>query len=136
MNEALLLVAHGSPDPDWRAPLERIHTRLRTLAPQRRVELAYMEFLEPSIAHAAAKLVDEGFTQIRVVAMLLSGGGRHFKRDIPALVATVAAQHTSARIYLDPAAIGTYASIIEAMATQLLDLPSLSPSGELLPGRG
>ena len=125
MSDALLLVAHGSPDPDWRVPLERIHARVSALAPERRIVLAYMEFLEPSIADAAARLVAEGATRIRVVAMLLSGGGRHFKRDIPALVEQVAASHPDAHVFLDPAAIGTYDAIVDAMAAQLLDLPSL-----------
>ena len=133
MSEALLLVAHGSPDPDWRAPLERIHARAQALAPTRRIELAYMEFLEPSIADAAARLVADGFTRVRVVAMLLSGGGRHFKRDIPALVEAVDASHSDAHVFLDPAAIGTYDAIVEAMAAQLVDLPSLpSPDGQQL----
>src|SRR5262249_7300946 len=39
----LVLIAHGSPDPDWRAPLDDALGELRRSLPTRRIELAFLD---------------------------------------------------------------------------------------------
>jgi len=120
VREALVLVAHGSPDPDWGRPLVALRDRLRTLAPERRVELAYLDHLQPSLAALAADLVAAGIHDVTVLSAFLSPGGNHIKRDIPALVDDVAQAHPQLRIQLVPGALGAEREAIEALARAAL----------------
>lgn len=113
---ALVLLAHGSPDPDWRVPLEQLRVELATLLPGRRIELAFLDHLAPSLSQAVAALAADGETLVRVLAAFLSPGGNHLKRDIPQLVALVAREHPSVRIELQPGALGAEPEPIAAMA--------------------
>lgn len=119
---ALLLVAHGSPDPDWRAPLERVAERARALAASRPVELCFMERSEPSLSQAVERLVGDGHHRIRVVAVLLSGGGRHFKQDLPRAVEELAAKHPEVELTLAATPAGAHTGVIHALAAAVLEL--------------
>ena len=90
---ALILVAHGSPDPDWRRPLERL-VELLAVELGDAVALAYLAHA-PGIEDVIAKLEQAGHRRVLVVAALLSPGGRHVKQDIPDAVA--AARASAAR---------------------------------------
>ncbi len=116
---ALVLLAHGSPDPDWRRPLEAVRDRARTLAPERTIELAFMDFVAPSLPEVVAALAPT-HARIDVVAAFLSPGGNHLKRDVPALVARVAAQHPALDLHLVPGALGEAPDVIEALAAAAL----------------
>ena len=113
---ALVLVAHGSPDPDWGRPLVALRDRLRTLAPERRVELAYLDHLQPSLSALAAELEATGIRDVTVLSAFLSPGGNHIKRDIPALVEDATRAHPQLRMRLVPGALGTERESIEALA--------------------
>ncbi|MCR9161010.1 MAG: sirohydrochlorin chelatase [Nannocystaceae bacterium] len=123
MTPPIVLIAHGSPDPDWRAPLERVaevaNARAGSDGPQ--VVLAYMDFIEPSLSEVVAELAARGATEVRVVAAFLSAGGRHLKRDVPRLVAEVDAATAGVRVHLVPGALGDDAGVIEALAAAALD---------------
>lgn len=116
MNAALVLLAHGSPDPDWRAPLERVVQVIRATDPAVVVELAFMDFIAPSLQEVVTQLAAQGSTRIRVVAAFLSAGGRHLKRDVPKLVAEVAASHPDIEVTLVPGALGDAPQVIDALA--------------------
>ncbi len=118
---ALLLIAHGSPDPQWRAPLEAVHARARELAPDRQVELCYLERSEPGVAPAVEALYAEGHREIRAVALLLSGGGRHMKKDIPEALSLLEARLPGLKVELVPNPAGARAEVIEALARAALD---------------
>ncbi|MEM6292385.1 MAG: CbiX/SirB N-terminal domain-containing protein [Myxococcota bacterium] len=123
MTAPIVLIAHGSPDPDWRRPLERVAEAANALSAERSgptVVLAYMEFIAPSLADVTAALVRDGATEVRVVAAFLSAGGRHLKRDVPKLVADVDAAHPGARIHLVPGALGDDDGVVAALAAAAL----------------
>ncbi len=126
MPQPLILVAHGSPDPDWRRPLEALESRLRSLAPDRPVRMAYMDFLEPSLPQAARALADAGHETALVIAAFLSPGGRHIKRDIPALVEQVNGEVEGITLRLAPGALGEDPDVIEALATASLRVAGLT----------
>lgn len=113
---AIVLVAHGSPDPDWRRPIDALARRLREREPQRAVEVAYLGFLEPSLPQAVARLVAQGHRHVLVLAAFLSPGGKHIKEDVPRLVAEQAAAHPEMRIELRPGALGAEPEVVEALA--------------------
>ena len=90
---AIVLVAHGSPDPDWRRPIDAVAGRLAEREPGRAVQVAYLGFLEPSFEQAVGLLVAQGHRHVLVLSAFLSPGGRHIKEDVPKLVAEQAAVH-------------------------------------------
>ena len=112
----IVLLAHGSPDPDWRAPLDEALARARALLPGRRIELAFLDHLAPNLPGLVAALASEGTTHVRVIAAFLSPGGNHLKRDIPQLVTTIARDHPTTRIELVPGALGAEPELIDALA--------------------
>ena len=82
---AIVLFAHGSRDPLWRAPIEAVAERIRTLAPGAAVACAYLEYTEPTLETVVAQLAGSGATAIAVWPMFL-GTGRHARDDLPRLV--------------------------------------------------
>ena len=48
-SECLVLLAHGSRDPQWRVPFERIVDAVQGQSGKTKVRLAYMEFIEPTL---------------------------------------------------------------------------------------
>ena len=82
----LLLFAHGSRDPRWRAPFEALEATLRCELGEDRVRLAYMEFAGPTLPDAAAEAVRDGVATLRVLPLFLSAGA-HVATDIPAQTA-------------------------------------------------
>jgi sirohydrochlorin cobaltochelatase len=88
----LLLFAHGSRDPRWRAPFERLEASLRgALGDECVRRLAYMEFVGPTLLDAAADAERDGKRVLRVLPLFLSAGA-HVATDIPAQAAEVRRQ--------------------------------------------
>jgi sirohydrochlorin cobaltochelatase len=110
LREGLVLVAHGSRDPEWSRPVERLAAALEKKLPAAAVALAYLEH-GPSIEEALAALVAKGVGSIRVVPVFLGAGG-HVKQDIPRLVAAAA---VAVPVSVEPP-IGEQAALIEAIA--------------------
>ena len=113
MKQGLVLLAHGSKDPEWSRPFERIAATLEKKLPAVAVALAYLEH-GPSLAEALAMLVAKGSGTIRVVPVFLGAGG-HVKDDIPKLVA---AANSPVTVVIDPP-IGEQPQIIEAIAATI-----------------
>jgi sirohydrochlorin cobaltochelatase len=113
---AVVLLAHGSPDPDWRRPIDAMAQRLREREPGVAVVVAYLGFLEPTLEQAVAQLWAQGHRRLLVLAAFLSPGGRHIKEDVPQRVAEQAAVHPELRIELRPGALGAEPEVVEALA--------------------
>jgi sirohydrochlorin cobaltochelatase len=118
-DRALVLVAHGSPDPDWRRPLERLVALLGESLGDA-VALAYLAHA-PAIDDAVATLHAAGYRRVLVVAALLSPGGRHVKVDIPEGVAAARERWPDVEIELVPGALGDDERVIAALAAASLD---------------
>ena len=117
---ALLLIAHGSRDPEWAVPLQKVCTVVGERAPQLRLELAFMELMTPSLAESAERLVAEGFERIVVLPMFLAQD-EHLKEDIPRLLSEVRERHPQTRFELT-SALGDSDDIVLAMAAHVLAL--------------
>jgi sirohydrochlorin cobaltochelatase len=120
MTTALILFAHGARDPEWAAPLRRVQAAIRQQADDIPVELAFLEFMAPTLAECAATLVAVGATNILVVPMFIAQGG-HLKRDVPEMLARLRSTHPEARFSL-AGAIGENETVIRAMADATLKL--------------
>ncbi|MFN7445101.1 MAG: sirohydrochlorin chelatase [Curvibacter sp.] len=114
MTHGLILFAHGSRDPQWRAPMEAIAARAAALDPQARVACAYLELMEPDLPACASAMVADGLTRITIVPMFL-GVGRHAREDLPQIVASLRQQHPAVNFELRPA-IGEDAAVVELLA--------------------
>ncbi len=110
----LILFAHGSRDPQWRAPMEAVAARAATLEPQARVACAYLELMEPDLPACAATMVAQGLQHITIVPMFL-GVGRHAREDLPLILAGLTQQYPQIRFELRPA-IGEDERVVDMLA--------------------
>src|SRR5574343_2106806 len=113
--DGLLLFAHGARDPRWAGPFEAVARRIAQQRPGQPVALAFLDFMQPDFAAAAATLVARGCTRIHVVPMFLGSGG-HVQRDLPVLVEQQRALHADRIEWTLQAPLGEQPRIIEAMA--------------------
>ncbi len=104
---AIILFAHGSRDPLWRAPLEAVASTIAAQHPQLPVRCAYLELCAPdlptvtieviaacSINNRAEDIKDPSNLplNIRIVPMFL-GMGKHAREDLPELVLALRHAH-------------------------------------------
>jgi sirohydrochlorin cobaltochelatase len=115
----LLLFAHGARDPQWARPFEAVADRCAAALGKQHVALAFLEFMTPDLGRAGASLVAAGCTEVDVVPLFLGSGG-HVRKDIPVLMARLAAEHPGTQFRLRPA-IGEATGVIAAMAAAALD---------------
>ncbi|MBW8720979.1 MAG: CbiX/SirB N-terminal domain-containing protein [Polaromonas sp.] len=110
----IILLAHGSRDPQWREPIEAVATQIRTMAPGTPVRCAYLELCAPSMPEAATDLIAEGAGFIRVFPLFF-GVGKHAREDLPQLVEQVRTSHPGIDIELLPSA-GEHQALTALMA--------------------
>jgi sirohydrochlorin cobaltochelatase len=94
---ALILFAHGSRDPRWAEPFQRLARDAAAAASPARVRLAFMEFTGPTLADVAGELAAEGIRHARLLPLFMAGGA-HVARDIPDQVAAVRDAHPELEI--------------------------------------
>lgn len=112
--EALILFAHGSRDPTWRAPFDAVVERVRMRRPAADVSVAFLERASPSLEEAMDAAVARGARSVRIVPMFLGLGG-HLRHDMPGLVDAVRARHPGVSIAVMPS-LGEAEDVIDAMA--------------------
>lgn len=112
--DGLILFAHGARDPAWARPFEAVAARVGALRPGTPVRLAFLEFMTPALPDAGHELVALGCTRVAVVPLFLGAGG-HVRKDLPAMLATLAAAHPAVRFELQPA-VGETEAVVAAMA--------------------
>jgi sirohydrochlorin cobaltochelatase len=117
LKEGLVLLGHGSRDPEWSQPFEKIAVSVGKRLPAVAVALAYLEH-GPSLEEAVTALAAKGALSIRVVPLFLGTGG-HVKEDLPKLVAQ--AKRAEIQLALDKP-IGEQPEIVEAIAAAISSL--------------
>jgi sirohydrochlorin cobaltochelatase len=110
----LLLFAHGARDPRWAEPFEAVAARVRLQEPTWIVQLAFLEFMSPTLINAGHALAAAGCERVDVVPLFLGAGG-HVRGDLPILLDELRAAHGGVRWQLQRA-IGEQDGVIEAMA--------------------
>jgi len=127
MTTALILFAHGARDPEWASPMRRVQTQIRErLAAASRgtpVELAFLEFMAPTLADCCAGLIAQGAKKVVVVPMFIARGG-HLKREVPEMLAQLRSTYPAVEFALsDP--IGEQEAVIQTMAASALEIAGL-----------
>jgi len=114
----LILFAHGSREPRWVEPFERLAARVRVRAPALEVRLAFLELMRPDLQGATDELARLGVTSIGIVPVFLGQGG-HVRSDLPALLDVLRKRHPDIEISSVPA-VGDDEAVIEALAEYCL----------------
>jgi sirohydrochlorin cobaltochelatase len=118
MNSTTILFAHGARNPEWRKPLEAIRDAMLALEPGRRVELAFLEFLDPTLPQAIDTVAAEGCRDLVIVPIFMAQSG-HTKRDLPALLAAAWERHPQIEIRL-AIPMGEAPEVVRAIAAYAL----------------
>lgn len=94
---ALIVFAHGSRDPAWRRPFDRLVDRLASESGADRVRLAFLEFDEPTLGEAIDDVVDDGARLVRVWPLFIAVGA-HVRRDLPERIERARRRHPGVAI--------------------------------------
>ena len=117
-SSALILLAHGSRDPLWRAPFEQIATQIRSQRDDVQVRTAYMELCEPRAETVVVELLALGVQHITIAPLFL-GMGAHTREDLPELLQTLQAAHPQVRFEVLPT-LGENSALLALISEQLL----------------
>ena len=121
-SRGVILVAHGSREPGWAAPFERIRDRIA--AEGMPVVVAYLERMAPDLNDAARELAAAG-CEAAIVVPLFLGQGSHVREGLPKLVAAAMTVHPSLALTLADA-IGEAPQVQEAIAEASLAAASIA----------
>lgn len=120
MTTALILFAHGARDPEWANPMRRVQASIRQQVPGLRVELAFLEFMTPTLVDCAEALIASGIDKLVVMPMFIARGG-HLKRELPEMIEALRALHPDVEFSLG-GAIGENEIVIQAMAEAAIEV--------------
>lgn len=119
-NTALILFAHGARDPEWASPMRRVCAALQAQASELRVELAFLEFMSPTLRDCAQALLAENYRRLIVLPMFIAQGG-HLTHDLPQLINELREQNP--QVCFEVArAVGEAESVVLAMVSHALAL--------------
>lgn len=124
-HHGIVLFAHGSRDPLWRAPIEAVRQHIEAHPPHPAVRCAYLELSTPTLEAAVQELVAEGARTITVVPMFL-GTGKHAREDLPVLIDALRTAHPQVQFTVQ-VAIGEdprMTSLMASIACSPLDVPT------------
>lgn len=123
MTTALILFAHGARDPEWANPMRRVQAAIRQRMSTTPVELAFLEFMAPTLPEQAAELIARGANKIVVMPMFIARGG-HLKKETPEMLEALRTAYPNVEFSLGNA-IGEHEMVVQAMATATLEVAGL-----------
>jgi sirohydrochlorin cobaltochelatase len=123
MTTALILFAHGARDPEWANPMRRVQAAIRQRITTAPVELAFLEFIKPSLEDSVAQLVAQGADKIVVLPMFIARGG-HLKREVPEMIEVLRSTYKNVEFSLE-GAIGEHEAVVQAIAAASLEVAGL-----------
>lgn len=116
---AALLIAHGSRRPEANADLAALAEQVRETGRFETVEIAYLELAEPDIPAGAARCVERGATEVRMLPYFLSMG-RHVAEDLEKHRREFAERYPGVRFLLCPP-LGLHPKVVEVVLERLGD---------------
>ena len=111
--KAIILFGHGARDARWREPFDRLVTLWRAQYPNVRVELAFLELMQPSLEEAISSLGAAGATEVVVVPVFFGQGG-HLRNDFPVLLTACQDQFPGIQLSATPA-VGEDDAVLQAI---------------------
>jgi sirohydrochlorin cobaltochelatase len=119
--QAVIVLAHGSRDPLWRAPVEAVAQQIRGADSTVQVACAYLEMCGPDLPTAVEAVMANGASRVRVLPLFF-GMGKHAREDLPVLMADLARRHPGVSFEQLPAA-GEDARVTALLAHIALEQP-------------
>ncbi len=119
-NTALILFAHGARDPRWAAPFQRLQKLTQESLPECAVELAFLEFMTPSLPDLVSELTAKNIHKITISPIFLGQGG-HVLRDLPILIEQLKASYPELDLQL-ATAVGEQESVLLAIRDYCVSL--------------
>lgn len=119
-SSVLVLFGHGARDPEWARPLEAVRTAIAGRQPGRRVELAFLEYLTPSLEDCVAQVFADAAEDITIVPMFIAQSG-HLKRDVPERVENLRQCYPALKITVAEV-VGEVPGVIDAIAAYASEL--------------
>ncbi len=139
MNDTILLVGHGSREPNGNVEIEQCAAAWRKRHPDERIEVCFIEFadvlLDEGLNHAA-----QGSKRVIVVPLILGAAG-HVKMEIPHHIAHAREHHPDVTFVMAKH-LGADSKILQALKSELsqamlaLDAPDAKNTGVVLLARG
>ncbi len=123
MTTGLILFAHGARDPEWANPMRAVQARVAEGLAGAQVELAFLEFMTPTLAAAVSGLAVRGIGRVVILPMFIARGG-HLKRELPEMIGQLRLAYPDIEFSLAPV-IGEQEKVIQAMAESARDLADL-----------
>ncbi len=124
--DVIILFAHGARDPEWARPVEAVAQRLREGSQGRHVEVAFLEFMKPTLPEAVAQIVSEGASIsgacIQILPFFIAQGG-HLRKELPEMLDALRAHYPEQAFLLLPP-LGELPAVQEAMAEAIASLVS------------
>lgn len=117
-HKALILFAHGARAASWAEPFQRLQTLTQERLPETRVELAFLELMQPQLPQLVDDLVDQGIQNIVITPIFLGQGG-HVLRDLPLMVTALREKYSSVEIK-QVAAAGEDPGVLQAISDYCL----------------
>lgn len=118
MSQTLILFAHGARDPEWAVPMRHVQSLVQAARPDAKVELAFLEFMSPTLSECVQAQISAGATQIAIVPMFIAQGG-HLKRELPEMVTALRTTYPAVQFSLS-GPIGQVDTVMQAMAAAAL----------------
>jgi sirohydrochlorin cobaltochelatase len=118
MTYAVVLFGHGARNPAWALPMEAIANDMRKHT-SNQIELAFLEFLKPSLLEKCAELAQVGVTHVAVLPVFLAGAG-HLMNDLPGILADISKQFPMLKIS-QKRALGDRVDVIAAISQSFLN---------------
>jgi sirohydrochlorin cobaltochelatase len=112
--QAIVLFAHGARDPEWARPFQRIRALVEQRLPSVPLRLAFLEAMQPDLAHAIDELAAQGSTHVSIVPLFMAQGG-HLRQDVPRLLETIRQRHANITLTLG-SPIGEVDAILQQIA--------------------
>jgi sirohydrochlorin ferrochelatase len=114
MKTALLLIAHGSRQPEANDDLHDLSARLRLTGRYTLVEPAFLELAAPTIDEAGRRCVEQGAERVILLPYFLSAGV-HVQRDLQGYRDRLAVAHPAVAFALaEP--LGRHPLLLEIVA--------------------
>lgn len=121
---ALILLAHGAPDPDAAATMHRVALAVRALAPEMQIGQAFLDGMAPGLAASVDALLAEDIQRIVVLPVFISPGTQH-TQAVSLPLDEIRARYPQIRFDL-AAAAGEAENVVAAIAAYALALTGQS----------
>jgi sirohydrochlorin cobaltochelatase len=113
----VILFGHGARNPVWALPMEAIAKTMREQS-DHRIEVAFLEFLQPNLAAVCASMYESGLRTLQVKPVFLAGAG-HLINDLPGILSEIKSNYPDLTI-LQMSPLGDRPEVINAIAKSFL----------------